>query len=152
MAHFVAGAFDEVWVLPVYRHMFDEKLRGMASFDDRVRMARLNFEGLDGTVAVSEVERELNEAAATRSPPGVTPERVGTVDVVKFLRSEHPDADFSLVLGGDTYEGLMGGKPLAASTQHYPQPAARRPPPQPDQLGMLRERSLVCAAAGNAAA
>ena len=115
MAHFAAGAFDEVWILPVYRHMFDEKLSGMASFEDRVCMARLNFAGLPGAVSVSEVERELNEAEAARSPPGTKPARVGTVDVVRFLRSEHPDADFSLVLGGDTYEGLMGGEPRVYS-------------------------------------
>lgn len=35
---------------------------------------------------------------------------VGTVDVVEFLRGRHAGVDFTLVLGGDTFNDLVAGK------------------------------------------
>ena len=105
LVSYFCECFDEVWVIPVYQHMFDEKRHGMAPFDDRMSMAELNFDGLHG-VKVLDVERRLNEEAANSD----NPESIGTVDVVRHLRTMHPEADFALILGGDTYEGLMGGK------------------------------------------
>lgn len=37
----------QVWVLPVYKHIYASK-HNLAPFDDRVRMCQLTFEGLDG--------------------------------------------------------------------------------------------------------
>lgn len=92
---------DEVWVLPVYRHAFEDK-RDMPSFAHRMRMAELAFGGIPG-VRVLDVERRVVEAMPEDA-------LVGTVDVVRRLRREHPGVRFGLLLGADTYEDLMAGK------------------------------------------
>lgn len=92
---------DEVWVLPVYRHAFQEK-QDMPSFSHRMQMAELAF-GHVPNVRVLDVERRVAESM----PEG---ELVGTVDVVRWLQSEHPDIRFGLLLGADTYEDLTAGR------------------------------------------
>lgn len=99
------GPVDQVWVLPVYIHAFEEK-RSMPSFEHRLRMAELNFDGLEGVeegkVRVLPTERDVYQ-----EQPG---ERVGTIDVVRALTATHPDRRFALLLGEDTYEDLSAGK------------------------------------------
>ena len=55
--------FDEIRVVPVYRHMFAAKRGKQASYDDRLQMCRLAFEGID-RVTVSDCERRCFELAA----------------------------------------------------------------------------------------
>lgn len=95
---------DEVWVLPVYRHAFESK-RDMPAFEHRLNMARLAFEPLDAEapVRVLDVERTV----AQSMPPSET---AGTVDVVRYLQEQHPEARFSLLLGTDTYVDLQAGR------------------------------------------
>ncbi len=93
---------DEIWVLPVYRHAFEEK-REMPSFDHRMAMARLAFEPISPKVKVLDVERRVAEALPREA-------LVGTIDVVRALEREHPEAALGLLLGADTYRDLMSGK------------------------------------------
>ncbi len=105
---------DEVWVLPVYRHIYGAK-REMTPYGHRLAMAHLQFDGLDTRVPVRvvEAERETYEdavaAARTRGedPAGV---RVGTYDVVRHLEAASPGTRFVLVLGADTWADLRSGK------------------------------------------
>ena len=55
--------FDEIRVVPVYRHMFAAKRGKQASYDDRLEMCRLAFEGID-RVTVSDCERRCFDLAA----------------------------------------------------------------------------------------
>ncbi len=99
---------DEVWVLPVYRHAFAAK-GDLAPFDHRMEMARLAFErlpGAEGKVRVIDVERRVHEAMVAQDPSA----RPGTIDVVRWLRAEHPEAVFALLLGADTYRDLLAGR------------------------------------------
>ncbi len=97
------GPADQVWVLPVYQHSFEEK-RQMASFEHRLAMAKLAFEqlpGLGGRVHVSALEQTLRLG---------TSEPLGTIDVVRHLRQAHPHTRFALLLGGDTHRDLLAGR------------------------------------------
>jgi len=102
---------DEVWVLPVYRHIFRAKT-GMTAYEHRLAMARLAFTDLEGArvpVRVLETERELQQAAAQASRPPPTT-RIGTYDVMRRLMRDSPSTRFVLVLGADTYADLRAGK------------------------------------------
>uniref|UniRef100_K3WUW0 Cytidyltransferase-like domain-containing protein n=1 Tax=Globisporangium ultimum (strain ATCC 200006 / CBS 805.95 / DAOM BR144) TaxID=431595 RepID=K3WUW0_GLOUD len=104
--------FDEVWLLPVYQHIYSSK-RQLAPFPHRVQMCKLVTNVLPkdngALVKVQECERELFEhlAAQTAAPEEL---RIGSIDLIKYLREQHPDASFTLLLGADTYNDLRTGK------------------------------------------
>lgn len=110
--------FDEVWILPVYRHIFSSK-SNLAPFNDRVNMCHLSLQSLPsieqhthgkiGQVKVVEYEYELYEqlAAATDKPEEL---RIGSIDIVRYLISLYPDTTFTMLLGGDTFADLHAGK------------------------------------------
>lgn len=106
---------DEVWVLPVYRHLFTSK-SNLLPFEDRFHMAELAFHdlpGLEGRVQVKDTERQVVlKAVAAAQVAGQPPEsaRVGTIDIIRHLEAEHPDTKFVLALGADTYQDLLDGK------------------------------------------
>ena len=118
---------DEVWVLPVYRHLFASK-SNLLPFEQRFEMAELafsNLPGLEGRVRVQDTERELVEQAlAVAKAKGQPLEqvRVGTIDIVRHLEAAHPGTKFVLALGADTHQDLLDGKwkegdKLMASTE-----------------------------------
>jgi nicotinate-nucleotide adenylyltransferase len=96
---FASQLADELWIVPVYRHAYPDK-RQMASYEDRREMARLAFERFDN-VRVIDTERDLSLSTGSW---------VGTIDVMRALLAKHPDVQFSLLLGGDTYRDLLAGK------------------------------------------
>ena len=55
--------FDEIQVIPVYKHMFNSKRGNQTSYNDRLEMCRLAFEGID-RVTVSDCERHCFDLAA----------------------------------------------------------------------------------------
>ena len=93
---------DEIWVLPVYRHAFEEK-RDMPSFEHRTAMARIAFESISPKVKVIDAERRVAEELGGDR-------LIGTIDVVRHLMRQHPDVEFALLLGADTYRDLMAGR------------------------------------------
>ncbi|KAG5189845.1 hypothetical protein JKP88DRAFT_271566 [Tribonema minus] len=115
-----SGLYDEIWIMPVYRHMFSHKRTSMsqpgaATFDQRLEMCKLAFEQEScDTCCVKALptEREVFDmlAAADPDPHAVERIRVCTYDVLKYLRKQHPDAEFSFVLGMDAYVDLLKGK------------------------------------------
>ena len=37
-------------------------------------------------------------------------QRVGTIDILDFIRTVHPNIELHLILGGDTFNDLVNGK------------------------------------------
>lgn len=78
------GEVDEVLVVPVFDHAFGKRL---APYADRVRMCELAFASLPN-VRVSRIEERL-------------PHPNRTLDTIRHLQQEEPDATFRLVIGSD---------------------------------------------------
>jgi len=111
--------FDEIMVLPVYRHTFASKRDQLLDFDHRVAMCRLAFSNLSPRVVVSRAEERSFERLAR----GVTSEeemaslRVGTADLLEMLLQEEQQGaqngmttEFSFCLGADTFMDLTDWK------------------------------------------
>ncbi len=81
-----SGEFDEVWVLPSFRHPFAKESR---PYEERLALCRLAFEGLDPKLKVSMEEREA------QSPQGFT------VDLLRHLRKKYPKHHFFWIMGSD---------------------------------------------------
>ncbi len=84
-----SSLFDEVWILPSFKHPFEKKL---ASFEDRLEMCQLAFKDLGKKIQISTLEKELN------SPEGYT------VDLIHSLLKKYPKHNFSLVIGTDLFQ------------------------------------------------
>lgn len=101
--------FDEIWILPVYRHMYSSK-RSLASFEHRMEMCKLNFEKLskfpECRVVVKPTERTVCKRRMKEDPLNKT----GTADILDFLTGAYPNTKFSLALGADSYLDLANGK------------------------------------------
>lgn len=102
--------FREIWVLPVYEHIYSEK-SSLAPFDDRLEMCRLSMESSSTpqcTVRVLPVEKFACEHYRTIHGDRF---RVGTIDVLDFIRSQYlKHAELHLVLGTDTFNDLSNKK------------------------------------------
>lgn len=77
---------DELWVIPTHRHPFAKEL---VDFAHRCAMCELAFAALDGRVAVSRIEAELDQPVSR------------TLDTVEAVRVRHPDLTLRLVVGAD---------------------------------------------------
>ncbi|MEW6365685.1 MAG: nicotinate-nicotinamide nucleotide adenylyltransferase [Acidobacteriota bacterium] len=82
-SHLLAQGFDEVWVVPCYRHPFGKRL---AAFKHRLEMCRLMFAGLRAHVL--DIERRIGGVSRT-------------VNTLEALRREHPGIRPALVMGSD---------------------------------------------------
>ena len=104
--------FDEIWILPVYRHSYASK-RALELYDHRMEMCRLNFEE-ESTgackVRVLSLERDVY-LQLTKDVEDKSSIRMGTIDIVRWLLA-HVSSSFSytLILGTDTYNDLLKGK------------------------------------------
>ncbi|KAL9182305.1 hypothetical protein ACHAXT_012957 [Thalassiosira profunda] len=108
--HLAAMDFDEVRVLPVYRHMFGNKRGKQAPFRVRVEMCQLLFRDVP-KVVVSEAERVCFERASEGlEETEKATIRIGTADLLDMLTKEEPEVDFTLALGADTFIDLASGK------------------------------------------
>lgn len=66
-----------------------------------------------GNVKILSIERDVITAAvdeAATQALGTESVRIGTVDILRKLRQEFPDVEFTLLLGGDTFRDLIAGK------------------------------------------
>ena len=79
------GDFDELWMVPTYKHPFDKPL---APYDDRVAMCERAAALFGGRVKVSRIEEELGGESYT-------------VRTVKALSALKPTAELTLVIGAD---------------------------------------------------
>lgn len=102
--------FDEVRILPVYRHPFSSKRDDLVSFDHRMKMCELAFSSLP-KAQVSNAEKLCFEQRAK----GLSGEelqflKLGTAELLETLMEEEPDVDFSFCLGADTFMDLTAWK------------------------------------------
>ncbi len=101
--------FKEIWVLPVYEHIYSEKNK-LAPFEDRVNMCKLSMEHLSTPLcAVRVLSIEKVASQHLRSIYG-NEFRVGTVDVLDFIRTVYSSLGLHLVLGTDTFNDLSNKK------------------------------------------
>lgn len=117
---------DAVWVMPVYKHIFDTKQK-ITPYEHRLAMLRLACASLGHTrvpVQITEVERELyastqarirarlvghnqnTSSEATSNDNKQLETQIGTIDVLRYLVTTYPDVSFYLVLGADAYADL----------------------------------------------
>jgi nicotinic acid mononucleotide adenylyltransferase len=92
------GLFDEIWVLPVFQHIYSSKRELLIDFDHRVRMCELLFpaESIAGcTVRVLTLEKDVKEHYSQQMGPDY---QVGTVDLLEYL---HNVDCLGKVIGGD---------------------------------------------------
>lgn len=107
------GMFDELWIVPVYRHMFRSKREQLVDFETRYEMCCAAFEELSSPeclVQVVRAEKEVFDAAVAAHGGPAEDVSVGTYDLVRYLSGQHPDAHFSFLMGTDTYADLRSGK------------------------------------------
>ena len=98
--------FDEIWVLPVYQHMYKSKRNRLSSFEHRMSMCQLAFQGIDN-VYVHNYEKECYEAKC-KSANDDNPTRIGTADLLEWLMYDKfkNGVKFTLTLGSDSYLDL----------------------------------------------
>ena len=75
----------EVWIAPTYSHAFHKSLM---PFDLRLRMLHAMFEDIRG-IKISTIERDLHESTSY------------TIDVVRALKQQNPDAVIHIAVGAD---------------------------------------------------
>jgi len=120
------GKFDEIWVLPVYIHMFAAK-RNLESFEHRVAMCKLCMEPLSTpncTVRVLALEKHVFEQALeeynlkqqhhkqqqVQQQQQVPQPRIGSIDIVRFIKNKYKNIEeVHLILGTDTCRDLLKG-------------------------------------------
>lgn len=76
---------DELWLVPVFRHVFDKRL---TPFRHRLAMCQLLADSLGPRVHVSTIEEELGGPSYT-------------LHMVQRLMQKHPSVEFSMVIGSD---------------------------------------------------
>lgn len=119
--------FDEVRILPVYRHTFASKRDQLLGFGHRFKMCQLLVEGLAATQSTKVVVSRAEEDSFRRmlAVSGATTDeekaslRVGTADLLEMLmedeRAQDKDTistntEFSFCLGADTFMDLTNWK------------------------------------------
>lgn len=99
--------FDEVWILPVYRHILKEMGETTPTFEDRFNMCQECFTAESSSrteVIVQRIEKELFD----KFPPNT---KIGTIDVLEHIKATFPDInEVYLTLGKDTFQDLALGK------------------------------------------
>ncbi len=109
--------FDEVRILPVYRHTFASKRNQLLGYDHRVNMCQLLVEGLSSdqtNVMVSRAEedsfRRMLEVSKATTDEEKAALRVGTADLLEMLMEREDATEFSFCLGADTFLDLTNWK------------------------------------------
>ena len=121
--------YDEVWVVPVYRHAFESKNDAMLktkmpNFQQRCEMCEKQFSiPGEGKASVKRVKVRRIELEATEWKRKVTGEAdatiVGTFELLDYLRNvyekekddfEKRNIEYTFVMGKDAYDDLISGK------------------------------------------
>ncbi|CAK4667764.1 hypothetical protein LEN26_006451 [Aphanomyces euteiches] len=108
--HF-AQEFDQVWVLPVYQHIYSSK-QHLESFDHRFAMLEIARKAIPhgDRVRIQTTEKDVWMKALEDKSVDPSSIRIGTVDIVAHLQATYPDIKFSMLLGADTFMDLLKGK------------------------------------------
>ena len=84
VAKYLSQHYDQVWVMPAYRHMYDKK---MTSYDHRLQMCEILFQDIEN-IAVSDYEKQF-------------PDLRGSFDILSQLSEHYPTKQFYFVIGQD---------------------------------------------------
>ena len=109
----LSGLFDQVVVLPVFRHMFKGKRdREGAVYDQRIAMCEKMVESINcGNIVVSHAEKAVFSAKANAAPAGQQENiRVGTAEILEYFQTLNSDNEYHFCMGGDVYRDLISGK------------------------------------------
>lgn len=103
--------FSEVWVAPVYGHIFSSK-RNLLPFEDRLEMCRLSMEEESSAscrVMVVDVEREVFEHHLQL---GADPSemKLGSIDTITYIYNKYPKCNIHFILGEDNFYDLLQGR------------------------------------------
>lgn len=101
---------DQVRVLPVYQHTFSSKRNQLLSYDDRIKMCQLAFEGIPKVLVSDAEQRSFWRKAEAVVVEERSSLRVGTAELLEMLKEEEPDTDFYFCLGADTFLDLTAWK------------------------------------------
>lgn len=112
-----SGLYDEVWLVPVYVHMYTTK-RNLEQYEHRMEMCRLVSDRLStASVAVrsSDLERTVYLDARSKSLADPNSQdlvvQIGSIDVIRYVRANLKKYDLlSINLGADSYNDLVNGK------------------------------------------
>lgn len=109
--------FDEVWIIPVYTHIYPEKRRLLSDFECRMDMCRLCFEEESTpmtTVKVLPIEKDAFQLrnSSTECNGGDSTIYLGTIDIIDYIREKccNEEDTLTIVLGGDTFMDLINEK------------------------------------------
>eukprot|EP01038_Epipyxis_sp_PR26KG_P011043 gene11043-14827_t len=101
--------FDEVWVMPVFHHVYSSK-RNLLPFEDRMRMCQECFSQEstpECAVRVVPLEKFAYDFYAKKF--GVE-YRMGSYDVVCLIKTAFPDVEIHFIVGTDTYNDIRAKK------------------------------------------
>ncbi|KNB45982.1 nicotinate nucleotide adenylyltransferase [Blastocystis sp. subtype 4] len=109
---YFSALFDEVWILPVFRHAYSSK-RQLESFERRIDMLLLSLRdcNLDSSnIYVKEYEKEC--LYSLYPDYGKTEDTVqyGTIDLIRWLKQRFPGVEFSMIVGEDAYIDIIENK------------------------------------------
>ena len=113
-----SGECDEVWLLPVYVHIFSTK-RVMERFEHRLHMCEILAERTSTErvrVLALDLERvvyeeECRKAVASTSPGRAAEVSVGTIDIIRYIQQHFKEVEISSInLGADSYNDLVKGR------------------------------------------
>jgi len=101
------GLVDQVWLVPVYRHAFEQTHdKKLIDFDTRMEWCRLMGAELGEQVVVSDIESTL-------------PTPSYSIDTLKALQRKHPEHTFRLVVGADVVSQLPQWKQWSEIEKHF---------------------------------
>ncbi|KAK8810575.1 hypothetical protein WA158_007150 [Blastocystis sp. Blastoise] len=110
IASYFSRIYDEVWMIPVYRHPYTSK-RKLISFDERVDMLRFSIDDckeiVNNNVKVSLIEKEAFEALF----PGKSFDDP-SISLIEYIYTKYPQEEyqFHLYCGTDTFLDILDGK------------------------------------------
>jgi nicotinic acid mononucleotide adenylyltransferase len=91
--------FDEIWILPVYIHSFENK--SALEFHYRMELCKLNFENLSNE-SCKVIVQDFEKRYAIENGG-----KLYTAGMLKKLRKEYPSYDFHWFMGWDTFIDLL---------------------------------------------
>ncbi|OAO12605.1 hypothetical protein AV274_5702 [Blastocystis sp. ATCC 50177/Nand II] len=112
IAKYFSSLFDEVWILPVYRHAYSSK-RQLESFERRMDMITLALRDcqLDKqNIFLKTYEKDCFYSLYPSVDVASREIAFGSIDLVRWLRQQFPEVEFSMIVGEDAFIDICNNK------------------------------------------